>query len=162
MIGIPSQDRGKPATTTTPPDWIVIANATRARIVQRERGAPMTVIKTFSHPASRSKVRDLVDDRAGHGSSDHAWGGSVYPPRLDARRKEHERFACELAAYLERAAERGAYRSLALLASSPFLGELRSELGHAADKLVTVFHDVDLTAVGPAELEKRILRELAR
>ena len=146
----------------TKPDWVVIANSARARILERARGVPMTVVKTFSHPGSRSKVRDLVDDRAGHGSSDHAWGGSAYPPRIDAKRKEHERFACELAAWLERAAEQGAYRSLALLASSPFLGELRAELGQATGKLVTVVHDVDLTAVGPAELEKRILRELAR
>lgn len=46
-------------------------------------------------------------------------------------------------AWLERAAGQGEYRSLALLAPSPFRGELRAELG-------------------PAELEKRILRELAR
>jgi len=148
--------------TPTKPDWVVIANATRARILQRERGTPMTVVKAFSHPEGRSKVHDLVDDRAGHGSSDHAWGGSAYPPRIDAKRKEHERFACELAAWLERAAGQGEYRSLALLASSPFLGELRAELGQATGKLVTVVHDVDLTAVGPVELEKRILRELAR
>ena len=144
------------------PDWVVIANASQARVVQRERGKPMFVVKTFSHPESRSRVRDLVDDRAGHGSSDHAWGGSAYPPRIDAKRKEHERFACELAAWLERAAGQGEYRSLALLACSPFLGELRAELGQATGKLVTVIHDVDLTAVGPVELEKRILRELAR
>lgn len=144
------------------PDWIVIANATRARILQRERGEPMSVVKTFNHPEGRGSVHDLVDDRAGHGRSDYSSSGSAYPPRIDAKRKEHERFACELAAFLERAGEQGAYRSLALLASSPFLGELRAELGQAAGKLVTVFHDVDLTAVGPAELEKRILRELAR
>jgi len=148
--------------TPTKPDWIVIANASRARILQRGRGEPMTVIKIFSHPEGRSKVSDLADDRAGHGSSDHSWGGSAYPPRIDAKRKEHERFATELGAYLERAAEQGTYRSLALLASSPFLGELKAELGPAAEKLLTVTHDVDLTAVGPAELEKRILRELAR
>lgn len=148
--------------TPAKPDWIVVANASRARILQRERGEPMTVVRTFSHPEGRSRVRDLVDDRAGHGSSDHAWGGSAYPPRIDAKRKEHQRFACELAAWLERAAAQGEYRSLGLLASSPFLGELRAELGQATGKLVTVVHDVDLTAVGPAELEKRILRELAR
>lgn len=148
--------------TPMKPDWIVIANASRARILQRERGAPMTVVKTFSHPEGRGKVSDLADDRAGHGSSDHSWGGSAYPPRIDAKRKEHERFAIELAAHLERAAEQGAYRSLAILASSPFLGELKAELGQAAQRLLTVTHDVDLTAVGPAELEKRILRELAR
>ncbi|MDP3759269.1 MAG: host attachment protein [Ramlibacter sp.] len=148
--------------TPMKPDWIVVANATRARILQRERGEPMTVVKTFSRPAGRSKVSDLAGDRAGHGSSDHSWGGSAYPPRIDAKRKEHERFATELAAHLERAAEQGTYRSLAVLASSPFLGEVKAELGPAAEKLLTVTHDVDLTAVGPAELEKRILRELAR
>jgi len=148
--------------TSMKPDWIVIANASRASLVQRERGSPMKVIRKFSHPEGRSKVSDLVGDRAGHGSSDHSWGGSAYPPRIDAKRKEHERFATELAAHLERAAQQGTYRSLALLASSPFLGELKAELGPAAEKLLTVTHDVDLTAVGPAELEKRILRELAR
>ena len=148
--------------TPTKPDWIVIANATRARILARERGEPMAVVKTFSHPEGRGKVSDLADDRAGHGSSDHSWGGSAYPPRIDAKRKEHERFATELGAWLERAAEQDTYRSLALLASSPFLGELKAELGPAAQRLLTVTHDVDLTAVGPAELEKRILRELAR
>jgi protein required for attachment to host cells len=147
---------------STQPDWIVVANATRARVLQRERGKRMTVIKVFSHPEGRSKVSDLVDDRAGHGSSDHSYGGASYPPRIDAKRREHERFARELGAWLEHSAEQGAYRSLALLASSPFLGELKSELGPAAGKLVTVTHGVDLTAVGPAELEKRILRELAR
>jgi len=122
--------------TPVKPDWIVIANATRARILARERGQPMAVVKPFSHPEGRGKVSDLAD--------------------------EHERFATKLGAWLERAAEQGTYRSLALLASSPFLGELKAELGLAAQRLLTVTHDVDLTAVGPAELEKRILRELAR
>lgn len=146
----------------TKPDWIVVANATRARILQRERGKHMAVVKTFTHPQGRMKVSELVDDRAGHGSSDHGWGGSAYPPRIDAKRKEHERFATELAAHLERGGEQGTYRSLAILASSPFLGELKGELGPAAARLLTVTHDVDLTAVGPAELERRILHELAR
>ena len=118
--------------TPTKPDWIVIANATRARILARERGEPMAVVKTFSHPEGRGKVSDLADDRAGHGSSDHSWGGSAYPPRIDAKRKEHERFATELGAWLERAAEQDTYRSLALLASNPFLGELKAELGLGA------------------------------
>lgn len=141
------------------PDWILIANATRARLLARERGEPMAVVRNFFHPHNRSRATHLVEYGA-HEIQDSGSGGSFL--QLDAKRREHERFARELAAHLERAAEQGAYRSLAVLASSPLLGELKEELGEAAAKLLTVTHDVDLTAVGPAELERRILTELAR
>ena len=48
------------------PEWILIANATRARLLEREPGCPLVVIESFDHPLSRSKTSDLADDRAGH------------------------------------------------------------------------------------------------
>jgi len=142
-------------------DWILIANATRARLLQQERNDRVTELEAFDHPQSRSKISDLVDDRAGHESTDRSYGGTSYQPRTDPKQKEHQRFARELAEFLERQAQSGSYRSLAVFASSPFLGELKAELGAATTKLLSGTHDLDLTSVGPAELGRRIAREVA-
>jgi protein required for attachment to host cells len=143
------------------PDWILIANATRARLLQQERHARVTELHSFEHPQSRSKISDLADDRAGHERSDRGFGGTAYQPRIDAKHKEHQRFARELAEYLEHAAQQGHFGSLAVFASSPFLGELKAELGAATGRLLAGTHDLDLTAVGKAELGRRLAQELA-
>lgn len=114
-------------------DWTLIANATHARLLQQEPGQRMVILKSFEHPQSRSK---------GLG-------------------KEHLSFARELAQYLEQEARQGRCESIALFASSPFLGELKAELGDATLRMLSTTADVDLTAVGPAELERRIAHELA-
>ena len=69
------------------PEWILIANATRARLLQREPGCPLVVIDSFDHPLSRSKASDLADDRAGQGKTGHGFGGASYPLRVDAKEK---------------------------------------------------------------------------
>lgn len=142
------------------PDWTLIANASHARVLQQQRGEPMVMLKSFLHPESRSKVSELADDRAGHETTVRAFGGAPYSPRIDAKRKEHERFARELADYLEHEAGQRRFQSLSVFASSPFLGELKAELGSATANLLAGTHDVDLTAVGLAELERRIAHEL--
>ena len=142
------------------PDWILIANATHARLLRRESGGLMVVLETFEHPESRSKVSDLADDRAGHESRDSSFGGSAYPPRVDAKQKEHARFARKLADHLERQAQQGSLRSLVIFASNPFLGEIKAELGEVTTRLLSTTHDLDLTSFGLTELEQRVRNEL--
>ena len=50
------------------PNFILIANATHARLLQHERGSPMVILESFEHLKSRSQISDLVDDRVGHES----------------------------------------------------------------------------------------------
>lgn len=143
------------------PHWILIANATQARLLQQEDSGRLVILKSFSHSQGRSKISDLVDDRAGHENTDRSFGGTAYQPRTDPKKKEHERFARELAEDLERQAQRGSFESIAVFASSPFLGELKAELGAATRRLLSGTHNVDLTSVGPAELDRRVAHELA-
>jgi protein required for attachment to host cells len=140
--------------------WILIANATNARLLnQQESGAPV-VLKSFTHSQGRSKISELVDDRAGHETTVRSFGGTTYQPRTDAKQKEHQRFAKELADHLERQAHMHSFESLEVFASSPFLGELKIEFGPATQRLLSGTHDIDLTSVGPAELKRRIAHEL--
>ena len=144
------------------PEWILIANATHARLLSHDRGSPMVVLKSFEHPQGRSKVSELADDRMGRENTDQGAGGTAYQPRMDAKHKENLRFARELADYLEPYAQQDTFRSLSVFASSPFLGELKSELGSATTRLLTYLQDLDLTSFGLSEVERRIAQEMAR
>jgi protein required for attachment to host cells len=126
--------------TPTPPDWILIANTTRARVLQQQRGALMEVLESFVHPAGR---------------------GQVMPPLLDARQKDYTRFAQELAQYLEVEARMGHFATLVILAPLPFLEELRAALGKFTARLLVSALERDLTSCGIAELGRQVERELA-
>src|SRR6185369_13000241 len=70
------------------------------------------------------------------------------------RTADAHKFAHELAEYLDRRAQLGNFDSLAIFASRPFLDELKAELGPATLRRLLATHDVDLTNVGPAELQR--------
>lgn len=144
------------------PDWILIANASRARLLeQQQKKDKVKELKSFEHPRARSRVGELTDDRAGYERTDRSFGAASFQPRTDARQKEHTLFARELAEYLEREAQLGTFASISLLVSNPFLGELKAELGAATRRLLGVARNVDLTMVGKAELGRRVAQEMA-
>lgn len=126
--------------TSSKPAWILIANTTRARVLQQEPGNAMVVLESFVHPAGRGLRTD---------------------PLLDARQKECTRFAHELAKYLEQEARRSRYSTLAIFASASFADELRAGLGKMTRRLVSGVYEQDLTSVGVAELERRVSHELS-
>lgn len=143
-------------------EWFLVASATHARLLQREPGLPLVPIATFSHPEGRLKASELGDDRAGHERADRrGQGGVAFEPRLDAHRKEHQRFAHELAEHLEAGARSQAYGALVVFAGKPFLGELRDALGDGARRLLKASLPVDLSHVSAGELDQRVRDELA-
>ncbi|QHE86248.1 host attachment protein [Hydrogenophaga sp. BPS33] len=142
-------------------EWFLIANAARGFIAQRCRGQPLTVIAHFEHPASRLKSAALGEDKAGRALAPAGFGGAAFEPRADAQRKEHLRFAHELATHLEEAALVEGYDTLVLFAGNPFLGELKGALAEATLRRLAHSVPVDLTRVGQAELGRRIADELA-
>jgi protein required for attachment to host cells len=125
--------------TRSKPAWILIANTTRARVLQQEPGAAMVVLESFVHPAGR---------------------GLRSEPLLDARQKECTRFAHELAQFLEHEARQAHFSSLTIFASPSFAEELRAGLGRNTGRLLAGIHELDLTSVGIAELERRVSHEL--
>lgn len=142
-------------------EWFLVASAAHARLLQRERGLPLIQIESFVHPEARLKSSELGADRAGRERADRGFGGMSYEPRTDAHRKEHQRFAQELAERLEEGARTNAYGSLVVFAGNPFLGALREALGDGTRRLLRASVPVDLSHVGEAELERRVLDELA-
>lgn len=144
------------------PNWILVANASQARLLQQEPGCPLVVLQAFHHPASRTRSSELGDDKAGREANDRGFGGAAYASRTDPHRKEHLHFAHELADALEAGAREGVYGGLAIFASSPFLGELKQALHEGTRRLLGTTQDVDYTSLGLTELEQRVAAREAR
>jgi protein required for attachment to host cells len=143
------------------PNWILVANATEARLLAQEPGTPLVVLQAFHHPAGRMHSSALGDAKSGREQSGHGFASAALQPRVDAQTKEHLHFAHELAQKLEQGATQGSYAALSIHASSPFLGELKQALGEHTRRLAVSTHDVDLTSFGLGEIEARLRHQSA-
>jgi protein required for attachment to host cells len=148
-----------------PTNWIVLADAARAKVCQRDADTGRVVkLAEFVHPDSRRKGSELAGARPGHVAAGHGGsGGSArLEPRSDPQRKEHAVFARELAQYVDRALADGRCAGWVLVASNPFLGELKAHLGASATSALLATHATDLTAFTGPELEHHLSEVLAR
>lgn len=140
-------------------DWIVVANAARARIFERDdENQALREIADFVHTPSRQKASTLGNDRPGHARKSEA--STAFAPHTALLEREHQRFAREVAQLLETSALEHGMPGLVLLASNPFLGELKAALGDAARRLLKHSTPVDLTTYRDGELEQRVTRAL--
>ncbi|MDP1647223.1 MAG: host attachment protein [Rubrivivax sp.] len=143
-----------------PLDWVLVANAARARVFERDpENNAMRELSSFVHPQSRQKGQALGRDRPGKAQKGST-ASTAFPPHTDLHQKEHAEFAHELAQHLEEAALAHRYPRVALVASSPFLGELKAQLGAAAKKLLQAAVALDLTSYEGADLEHRVAQAL--
>ena len=110
----------------------------------------------LKHAASRLPGHLLASDRPGHEAVDRSSGGNRFEPRSDVRQREHSRFAHEVAAELQKRLAAGEYDELWLLASSPFLGELKAALNEPVARRLQLTLATDWTSLGLDEIEARL------
>lgn len=140
-------------------NWLVVANASRARVLEETGTAgEYTHVADLVHPQSRQKGSELGHDRPGHvgGASGGDAGSAAFDHRSTPREREHERFAREVAALLDAGVADGRCAGLVLVASNPFLGELKEHLGVQAHKALLRTHAADYTTLSDRELAQRL------
>jgi protein required for attachment to host cells len=139
-------------------NWLVVANASRARVLEAsDRPGAYTPVADLVHPQSRMKGGQLASDRPGHVEGiGHGLGSSAYLPRTDPRVREHDRFARQVATALNDGVAQGRCAGLVLVASDPFLGQLKSHLGAQSRKLLLRTVASDYTALRDDELAQRL------
>lgn len=139
-------------------NWLVVANAALARVLEMsDKGEGYVHVADLVHPQSRQKADALGGDRAGHITSGrHGTGSAEYRPRTDVHEREHEHFAREVAHVLNAGLATGRCAGLVLVASNPFLGELKAHLDTQARQHVLRTVASDYTALDDRELAKRL------
>jgi protein required for attachment to host cells len=145
-----------------PRNWIVVGNASRAMVLEeRDEPGRLAHVADLVHPESRLKGVELgalgSGDRAGHVEGvGHGLGSAAYLPRTDPRRREHDRFAREVAHAVNKGVAQGRCRGITLVASDPFLGQVKSHLDAQARKALLRTVASDYTALREDELLRRL------
>ena len=138
------------------PVWIVLANGSRARLLQRNSHAePLIELRDWVHPATRLHTQDLGGAHRQSGIR----GRSGLARHGSDQAHERSAFAQEICHWLAQAVHAQQVGSIALLASTPFLGELMAHGQGTLDKQLCAAHAVDLTALPLAQLEERLRQD---
>lgn len=132
--------------------WVLVADATRARIyrVESARG-PWVELEDALHPESRLPSRELLTDRPGRALDSRGAHRHGMEPSIDPKDEEAQHFASELAADLRQHFYAHAFTNLVLVAPPRFLGFLRDALDDQLAKHVLGSFDLDLTHCETAE-----------
>lgn len=113
---------------------VVVADEVRARVFSAQglRGG-LEEMATLTHPEARLHERDLVTDDPGQ---------DVSP-----RGREADRFAREVADWLQKAVNDGRFKHLVICAAPKMLGRLRRQLPDRVKTIVRLELDKDLSRV---------------
>lgn len=131
--------------------WVLVANASHARLYHLQSPITLDLVMEFSHPQSRERASELVTDKPGHYQSDGGKHGN-FSPAETPKHQEMERFAQQLAHELDRRRTANHYQHLILVASPAFLGALNGNLSHHVRALVRETVDKDYVHEKPRDL----------
>jgi protein required for attachment to host cells len=136
--------------------WIVIADASQAKLFAATPPEPAQLIREFSHPKSRAMGKDLLADRPGRVVGRSGTGAVT---AIDSQPKEEEArvFAIELAKALHAGTDQNAYHALAIVAAPHFLGMIREHINPVVRKHLKLCINKDYLPIrDPRELTARI------
>lgn len=145
--------------------YLLIADAHRARCFERQ-DADHALVELADFVSARMRLANAPptsdvsgDAGKGHGRTGHA--GTQFEPHTEAPDKERTQFAQQLASYLNTAVAEQRCNALALIATSPLLGELKPLLSKAAAQSLQRTVVKDLTHYMGPELLERVNHALA-
>lgn len=149
--------------------WILIANASQARIYQTHKPLlfnangnaedHIELVDEFTHDASRSKTGDLVSDRNGNYQVG-PMGHGTYAETTDPKEVEADRFAKHLVAKLNSGRIAGIYDDLIIVANPHFRGLVNKHLTNQLTRLVSQTIDKDYTRFKGRELVHQLMEHL--
>lgn len=137
--------------------WIVAADHASARIFATDkRAGPLEEIASLEHPEGRMKEQELAGGEVGTGFARAGHGQDIMTHENSHKRSEEERFARELADYLDKARQKNRFRELYVLSDPRFLGALRNAMPATVRKMVNNTISKDVTGQSPEQIRKQL------
>ena len=133
--------------------WYLVGQRSEARIFEQNGiKQELRLVQRFEKPEGQSKTSALVSDRQGRSDSSGMPGHNAVGKEDSVRQQITERFAHELAKFLEKENERKMFESLVIVAEPHFLGELRKAIGKETSKKLRQSVSKDLAHVADNEV----------
>jgi protein required for attachment to host cells len=143
-----------------PTTWILVADGGRALVLENHGvGKGLSKAPVFTAENENPPTREQGTDAPGR--FDDAGVGRSAVQDTDWHEIEKTRFAKDVAAELDKAAQRNAYDRLVLIAPPKVLGDLRSTLSKPARERVHAEIDKDLTTQSRDAIVKHVGEVLA-
>ncbi|MDH5229647.1 MAG: host attachment protein [Gammaproteobacteria bacterium] len=128
--------------------WYVIANSAQAKIYYTDNNkTELTLHETLDHPESRMKAAEISSDRPGHFQAAGGISHGSFAEKTNPKDYEVERFANEVASYLNNARNQNVYYGLIIAASPKFHGLLNKHMNKNVAELVNKHIEKDLSSV---------------
>ena len=137
-------------------NWLLVANSSLARLYDLDNKHQVTEIKVFEHPESRLLNQDLVSDKPGRDFESMGTTRHMIEPKISPKKHEFTVFAQELANFLEKERNQGAFHSLYIAASPALLGLLRQSFNPNTAKLIKGEIDKDITHLKTHEIASHL------
>lgn len=132
---------------------ILVANASQAGLYERAAfNAPLRELAVWANPVNRLPARATERAPLGHSLA----GRAGLAPRVDLKHSHRSAFAQDLAGQLREAVLNQRMKSLTLIVSNPFLGELLKHLDASVQKILGTQHALDLTSLSLSDLDQRV------
>ena len=136
--------------------WVLVADGSRARLLNREKNRSLTEVEAFVCPEERLREQDLTSDRGGRSFDSKGGGRHAMEPATSQQEQLAIEFAKELAERLDELRNSGAMDRLVLIAAPAFLGHLRSKISGETRHLIALAIDKDLSRHTLAEIADHI------
>ncbi|MDP3561669.1 MAG: host attachment protein [Legionellaceae bacterium] len=142
--------------------WIMVANSNDCRIYEYDKNIKkLTLINEISHPENKLKNRDLITDRPGHYSLNATTRGS-YEPEMNTHDTAVNKFAKEMALYLNAGRNKHAYDQLILLMPPVMEGLLIKHLKKQIFSYIEQIVQKNLVNLSEHELKLYVAKLLRR
>lgn len=138
------------------PRWVLVANASSARIFRLENMHTLVELQAFVHPESRLHEQDLVTSTPGRDSTSVGNRRHAMEPKTSRKDLECTHFAKSLSDHLDSARMKNDFSQLFVIASPSFLGILRQAMSPATLNLVTKEINKDLVHLSTADILEHI------
>lgn len=137
--------------------WVVVADSSRARIFEsRQHGRELVECDTLLHPEARLKTGEIMSDSEGMQTDRMGYGQRKSDPRTSPHEVEAEKFAGQLADYLDQHRTSHDFDEVVLAAPPEFLGQFRQRCDKQVEKLISHTVVKDYTQLTAGELVEQL------
>ncbi len=136
--------------------WVLVANASSARIFHLENMQKLVELKAFVHPESRMHEKDLVSSTPGRDSASVGIRKHALEPKTSQKDQEFTLFAKSISDHLEQALKHNEFSELYIAAAPTFLGILRQNLHQSIQHMIKKEINKDLVHSSTREILDQI------
>jgi protein required for attachment to host cells len=142
-------------------NWVIVGDSARARFYKtKDATSDFQEFQTLIHNESRMQEQALISDRSGNTHDTAGLSRFNINPDQNTKQKESEKFAHEIASYLEKSRTENKFSQLVVVAAPKFLGQLRNVLSDSCKKMIVSEYDKNISHIRTIDLRSHLPSKL--